>query len=491
MPPSVVDAYRILGIENGASLDVVKSTYKQVALRTHPDKNPDNPDATAEFQKVSEAYNVLLKHLDTSTPRASRFPGFPHFDPGSDDEDEYEYDDYYEDESDEYDENLDFYMFLFEELMGGRANRFANSRFRRGPIFQRPPVDQESPEQYQARLRRTREDQAAAQERRKQEAIARKAREEKDRERERLAAEERQRVRVEGKKAQAEAQRNKAETAARKLKQRVQTGRSAVFAAARSGKAAEVKKGIWEDEVDAAGGEVKSGCDEFVKSPPKDPQETLLHIACRKGDTDLVEWLDAHNADPEERDSQKFTPFHVALQSGHIPIVTYFFEAHSPKDEDSNGIYEPPESKTLLSIALESREPQLVWMILDKELATEQDINLSWTSAMKSRTKGSDEKFEDIMELLMRFGGFTPPPTPSSSDNSDEDEQWDAKQSSGHTRPNFEQQSSSNTSPAAGQQKQANAGRGGKRGRGRGPWKGWCRASRERVNRNADTSTNS
>lgn len=74
--------------------------------------------------------------------------------------------------------------------------------------------------------------------------------------------------------------------------------RSAVFNAARAGDASKVKKGVWEDDVDAAGGEVKRGCERFVSSPPKDPQETLLHIAARNGDADLVEWLDAHSKRP-------------------------------------------------------------------------------------------------------------------------------------------------------------------------------------------------
>ena len=37
----------------------------EVALRTHPDKNPDNPNATIEFQRVSEAYRIISTHADS------------------------------------------------------------------------------------------------------------------------------------------------------------------------------------------------------------------------------------------------------------------------------------------------------------------------------------------------------------------------------------------------------------------------------------------
>ncbi|KAF7363616.1 hypothetical protein MSAN_01018700 [Mycena sanguinolenta] len=495
MKLSVSEAYQTLGLEDGSSLELVKSAYKKVALRTHPDKCPESEkeQATAQFQKVSEAYNALLKHLDTSTPRPPRFPGFRY---GADSDEDYDdYDDY--DEYDEYsdyddeEEKIHFYMYLFEELMRGRANRYMNMRFRR------EPRETETPEQYQARLRRSREEQIAAEERRKREAAERKAQLEIEREMERAAAEERQKAKVEAKKAQAKMHRSKAETAARKLQQQVQTKRSAIFAAARAGKQDEVKKGVWEDDVDAAGGEVKAGCDAFVKMAPKDPQETLLHIAARNGDKELVKWLDAHSADLEERDSRGLTAFHVALQCGHVPIVAYFLEEHPL--EDSNGVYKPPASKSLLSLALESHEPELVWKILDNDLATEQEINQSWAwitsaegrSAMKKNfaqnggRKGKahgDEKFQDIMKLLMRFGGFTPPPTPSSSDYSDREEQWHENVEASHTHTQTQtpaQQQGATTraypppeDPRLSQQKQphhmAGSGRRGKGGRGRG-----------------------
>lgn len=112
---------------------------------------------------------------------------------------------------------------------------------------------------------------------------------------ERKEAEERQRVKAASRKTEAENQRKKAAETAQVQHQRVQSLRSATFVAARAGEASKVKKGVWEDEVDPAGGEIKMGCQNYVAVLPEDPMETLLHIAAQNGDADLVEWLDTHS----------------------------------------------------------------------------------------------------------------------------------------------------------------------------------------------------
>lgn len=55
-----VDYYKILGLERNATPTEIKKAYHQLALKYHPDKNPNNRDeAEKKFKQVSEAYDVL------------------------------------------------------------------------------------------------------------------------------------------------------------------------------------------------------------------------------------------------------------------------------------------------------------------------------------------------------------------------------------------------------------------------------------------------
>ncbi|KAH9503207.1 DnaJ sub B member 6-A [Bulinus truncatus] len=55
-----VDYYEVLGIEKSSTEQEVKKAYRRLALKWHPDKNPDNKDeAKKKFQEISEAYDVL------------------------------------------------------------------------------------------------------------------------------------------------------------------------------------------------------------------------------------------------------------------------------------------------------------------------------------------------------------------------------------------------------------------------------------------------
>ena len=72
------DYYEVLGVEKGASTDEIKSAYRKLALKWHPDKWVNGTDAekkTAEekFKEASEAYSVL-----SDPDKKARYDQFGH-----------------------------------------------------------------------------------------------------------------------------------------------------------------------------------------------------------------------------------------------------------------------------------------------------------------------------------------------------------------------------------------------------------------------------
>ncbi|HCL29158.1 MAG TPA: molecular chaperone DnaJ [Candidatus Latescibacteria bacterium] len=53
------DYYEVLGLQQGADSAAIKSSYRKLALKYHPDRNPDDAAAEAKFKEASEAYEVL------------------------------------------------------------------------------------------------------------------------------------------------------------------------------------------------------------------------------------------------------------------------------------------------------------------------------------------------------------------------------------------------------------------------------------------------
>src|SRR5687767_11102396 len=67
------DYYEVLGLSRGASEADVKSAYRKLAVRYHPDKNPGDHEAEEKFKEAAEAYTVL-----SDAEQRARYDRFGH-----------------------------------------------------------------------------------------------------------------------------------------------------------------------------------------------------------------------------------------------------------------------------------------------------------------------------------------------------------------------------------------------------------------------------
>ena len=67
------DYYDVLGVDRNASADDIKRSYRKLAMKYHPDRNPDDKEAEAKFKECAEAFEVL-----SDSEKRQRYDKFGH-----------------------------------------------------------------------------------------------------------------------------------------------------------------------------------------------------------------------------------------------------------------------------------------------------------------------------------------------------------------------------------------------------------------------------
>ncbi len=67
------DYYEVLSIQRGASVEEIKKSYRQMAMKLHPDKNPGDDQAERKFKEAAETYGIL-----SDSDKGARYDRYRH-----------------------------------------------------------------------------------------------------------------------------------------------------------------------------------------------------------------------------------------------------------------------------------------------------------------------------------------------------------------------------------------------------------------------------
>ncbi len=113
------DYYEILGVERGADDQTIKSAYRKLAMKYHPDRNPDNAEAEEKFKEAAEAYGVL-----SDAEKRAAYDRYGHQGLNSMGGAGYS--------ADQFTDFGDIFGDFFSDFFGGSGGRGRGSRVRRG-----------------------------------------------------------------------------------------------------------------------------------------------------------------------------------------------------------------------------------------------------------------------------------------------------------------------------------------------------------------------
>ncbi|XP_075778863.1 dnaJ homolog subfamily B member 6 isoform X3 [Pelodiscus sinensis] len=140
----MVDYYEVLGVHKHASPEDIKKAYRKLALKWHPDKNPDNKEeAERRFKQVAEAYEVLSDAKKRDIYDRYGKEGLNGGGGGSHFDSPFEYGFTFRNPEDVFREffggrdpfSFDFFEDPFEDLFGNRRGQRGNRNRGGGPFF--------------------------------------------------------------------------------------------------------------------------------------------------------------------------------------------------------------------------------------------------------------------------------------------------------------------------------------------------------------------